>query len=205
MGVLYAGVPVGEDEVMVATKIDWLAAKKEYIQNTTLSLRMIAEKYGVAESVVKERSTNERWVALREEHILRVDEKLSEIMPEEIARYKARKYRQGQRIADKAEKVLMDDSTRIGGHVATEMLNIGHKIQTEALGLDKPQTQVTLQGQFTIVELGETILARARREYGDTTPEPEQPGEAGLLPTGDLHAGNPVVPEDHHQEGDTGS
>lgn len=53
---------------------NWDAVKQEYI-TTDISLRCLAEKYGVGFTSIFSRSKRENWVSLREEYKAKVDSK----------------------------------------------------------------------------------------------------------------------------------
>jgi len=66
---------------MAAPKtIDWLSARKEYIENRKLSYTDISEKYGVSRTVVGQRAKIEGWIQSRinidDKTILKVESKL---------------------------------------------------------------------------------------------------------------------------------
>ncbi len=55
-------------------KIDWIAAKTEYITQRT-SYRLLAEKYGVSQTAVSNRAKSEHWVQERKKYINRTVKK----------------------------------------------------------------------------------------------------------------------------------
>jgi hypothetical protein len=46
-------------------RIDWSAAKAAYVNDSTLTLRQIAERYGASETAVHNRSSREQWTQAR--------------------------------------------------------------------------------------------------------------------------------------------
>lgn len=64
--------------------IDWIKIRNDYI-STKVSLRALAEKYGVNFSSVQRRCTKESWVSQRESMLAEVQSKISQKMTDLIA------------------------------------------------------------------------------------------------------------------------
>lgn len=131
----------------------------------------IAFKYGVTERMVQEVGARENWAGLRETTSLKVREKLPEKIAESISQFQARKFHQGKQVTERAMEVINDPNTFVSSRTAKELLDTGFKIQTEALGLDKPGTQVNIQNN-TFMSLsdfvGEMAKRKQAREEGST-------------------------------------
>lgn len=149
------------------TKINWSEAKKDYVSNTTTSLDDIAEKYGVAKSTILARAAEEKWTETRKQVILKTDQRLIEKIIESNAEYKARKFRDGQILSELGITVLQEKMDKIGTKVAGEIVATGHKLQSEALDLDKPTTQVNIQNNiFTVSDLVRQMQEKRRERNG---------------------------------------
>lgn len=123
-------------------KINWIKAQADYVTHAEMSFEDIAKKYGVNVRTVADQAKKNQWVIERQKATLDIQQKTIELTTSTISSYNARKFLQGQQVADKATQVLLDPNVKIGGKVANEMLLAGHKLQTEALGLDNPKIAI---------------------------------------------------------------
>ena len=80
---------------------DWLQMKLEYA-TTDLSLRALAEKYGVSRTTIGHRSKTEGWVEARRQHRIKLESKFSE----KIANKEANKLAKLIATTDKAIDVV---------------------------------------------------------------------------------------------------
>jgi hypothetical protein len=131
-------------------KINWLKAEKEYISDESVSQKDISAKYGVALKRVNERSQKRQWIQRRAEAIEKARQIMMETIPESMAAFNTRKFLQGKTVSDRGVKVLEDPKLKIGGKTAGELIATGFKLQTEALGLDNPKTQINIQNNTYI-------------------------------------------------------
>ncbi len=129
-------------------KINWDAAKAKYISDPTISYEDIAREFMVSLRSVAEKAGKDSWVKAKQENSLKIQENLIEEVNMDVVKYQAKKFRQGINVADKMTRILLDDNTKIGGKVAVEGLVAGHKIASEALGLDNPKTNVIVNNNF---------------------------------------------------------
>ena len=137
-------------------KIDWNKARGDYVRDPTMSYAKIAFKYGVSETVVKEWAAKQEWQQLREETSRKIAEKLPEKIAESVTEFQARKFYQGKQVTERAMEVINDPGTFISSRTAKELLDIGFKIQTEAMGLDDPKTVVNIQNN-TFMSLSDFV------------------------------------------------
>jgi len=130
------------------SKIDWHAAQKDYIEHVEMSMAKIALKYGVSEQAVKNVARKYGWRLMREETYQKVNEKLPEKISDQVASYRARKYNQGKVIAALGIQAVIEGQDKMSPYVGVMATELGHKLQTEALDLDKPATQINIQQNF---------------------------------------------------------
>ena len=156
-------------------KIDWTKAQRDYISDPTMSYAKIAFKYGVSETVVKEWSAKMEWQKLREQTARKIAEKLPEKIAESVTEFQARKFHQGKQLTDRAMEVITDPTTFISSRTAKELIDVGFKIQTEAMGLDDPKTVVNIQNN-TFMSLSDFVgeMHRRRSERTSTNLENEE-------------------------------
>lgn len=126
------------------SKVNWIQLKKDYISDETTSHESLSQRYGVSTHVIAERASKEKWVELRKETLAKAHEKLLEKTSENIANFQAKKLRVGQFMVDKGVKTLSEKDPR-NAREAKEVIEIGYKIATEAMELDKPQNNVNVQ------------------------------------------------------------
>lgn len=148
---------------MAATKIDWLKAKTEYVSDPTLSLKDIAKKYGVSETVTEERASKEKWVELRRTTLEKAGERLGEKLPETIAEINARHARMGRTLQGKGLKVIMSKDPETFDDARLSVMS-GIRIEREALGISDEQLQDQVYQKFQqftfIFSLNEDELQR---------------------------------------------
>lgn len=144
-------------------KINWLKAQQDYISDPSMTCEKIAVKYGVSVDAVNDWCQKLNWQKQRKEVTEKTAEKLPDKIAESAAQYQARKFAQGKQVADKAVNILMNENTKIGSKTANEMLTTGHKLQTEAMGLDNPKTQINVSNTFiTLEDFFEKLSAKAK-------------------------------------------
>lgn len=129
------------------TKIDWLQAKTDYIKDPTVSLRDLAKKYGVADSVMMQRSADEGWVKQREEVRAKAEQRLSEKLPETIAEVKDRHAKIGKTLQGRGLEVIATRKPETFEEARLSVL-AGIKIEREALGLNTDEVQNVIYQKF---------------------------------------------------------
>ncbi len=153
---------------MGKAKIDLAKAKSEYIGNTKLSYADIAAKYSISVDAVKQKARKEDWQKARAEVAQIIHQNLPKKIGMSVAAFQAKKFGQGQEVADMGVAVLKTrfQENKIGTLVAKEMFDSGIKAQTEALGLDAKSIQLN---QLNIVGSFAEIVKRVieRVEKGD--------------------------------------
>lgn len=125
-------------------KINWIKAQREYVTDPTMSYAKIGDKYGVSETAVKEWAAKLNWQKLRADTLQNVAEKLPEKAGDQIASFQAEKLKIGKWMVGVGVKGIQEKPPR-NAREAREVIDSGYKIATEALGLDKPNTQVNIQ------------------------------------------------------------
>ena len=160
---------------MTRARVDWLQAKKDYFSSMKMSYRLIAEKYHVNRRGVCKRAKKEKWFEGRKSILQKANDKLPEKISEGISEYNARKFREGKIASDIGLEVLSDPSTKIYSKTATEMIGIGHKLQSEAQGLDNPkiaiqqnnmQNNVFMSLEDFVLELQKRVEERKKLNVG---------------------------------------
>lgn len=126
------------------SKVNWKDVKNEYIHDETQSYSDLAQKYGVNETTIAVRAGREHWTSLRKTTLAKVQEKTIEKTSETIAKFQAKKLAVGQFMVDKGLKTLQEKDPR-NAREAKEVIEVGYKISTEALELDKPQNINNIQ------------------------------------------------------------
>ena len=149
--------------IMGKKRVNWIKAREDYVLDPTITLENISDKYEVSVTVVKERSSKEKWVNLRQE----VDKYLAETLPtqagETQAQYLSRAFKEGKILSDIGLKTLHIRKGSIGTMTAKEMVVEGHKIQKSAMGLDNPQTQINIQNNV-YMPLSDLVKAMQKRK-----------------------------------------
>src|ERR1700690_3072397 len=82
-------------------KIDWQAARLEYINTPLLSLRALAVKYKVSDDAVFEHSTNEGWLNQRITKQAKIQQKLSDQSETDIVKEKTKMMREASFVSSR--------------------------------------------------------------------------------------------------------
>lgn len=131
-------------------KVNWLAAKHDYIHDVKLSYKDIAEKYGVALSIVAERASKEEWTNKRRQYLIKVDQKLIEKTSEQEADHQARLLRQAQFVAGEGLKGIVRHKPR-SAREAKELWEAGTTLQAKVLGFDRKDTVINNNTQNNFI------------------------------------------------------
>ena len=122
------------------SKINWDAIKTEYI-TTHISLRDLAEKYGVSSSQVCVKSRTEKWVDQRESYRRKLTAKATQKAATRESNRLAKLIAATTKAVDVATKALEDDK-QFNRYIVTEGLGVGitetsekvfEKVDTKAL------------------------------------------------------------------------
>jgi len=146
-------------------KIDWLAAQRDYIADQTASYESIAEKYGVSKTAVAEVARKYNWVAAKEQALSKAVQKLHDNLPDRIAKFQEEKLSIGKFLVGVGVKGIQEKPPRTARE-AREILDSGYRISTEAMGLDKPQTQVNVQNTTLSMHDFVAQMQKRREERG---------------------------------------
>jgi uncharacterized protein YjcR len=145
-------------------KIDWRKARLDYVTDESMSYVKIAEKYKLNESTVKRHALKNGWVDLRQATLQRATELLPEKAGEQIANFQAEKLKIGKALIDASMTALEKEGNKPNGFKQVrEGIVSGYKIATEAMGLDKPNTQINLNQQNNFLTLDQLFLNIEKR------------------------------------------
>lgn len=86
--------------------MNWGKIKKDYVSDSSMSYRKLAEKYGVSRTVIGKRAKKEGWSALRQEAAERSEAKLLETVGEENAKIDGKFYEAIDLLLEEACKCL---------------------------------------------------------------------------------------------------
>lgn len=130
-------------------KIDWTAAKKDYLTDPQLSYEDIAKKYKVSTKTIAIKAGKEDWVNKRKELTSNIQEKVIEKAGDKIAEFQAQKLKVGTLLISKGVQAFQDGKmTPKTARESKELIETGYKIASEAMGVDKPGTQINIQNNF---------------------------------------------------------
>lgn len=139
-------------------KINWSKALADYLKDETSSYASIANKHNVSKQSVVKRAAKENWQNLRSKTLLKVDQKLTEIIGEDIAIINARHAQIGKIMQSIALKAIKDLEPRTIAE-AINSIKTGVEIERKALGIDE---QIKPDKNQKIMDIIETD----RKEYG---------------------------------------
>lgn len=110
-------------------KIDWAAIKAEYI-STTVSTRVLAEKYGASASSLMKRAASEKWSAERKKQGSKIEEKVKKKVASKIASDKADRLTRllaiGDDLADQLHRSVGElDQHRVTHRTRTKTIKYG--------------------------------------------------------------------------------
>lgn len=88
---------------------DWAKIKTDYVTNPETSLKKIAQKYGIRERTVYDKSKAEGWFATKKKHIEKVTEQAVEKATAKRANALAKEIEAADRIASRILKALDDE------------------------------------------------------------------------------------------------
>ena len=87
---------------------DWQAIKTEYITTDT-SYRKLAQKYGVSYNAIGNRSRDEKWQELRDQHLTKTMTKTMNAIASQQASRAARLQTVADKLLTKVEQLIEDD------------------------------------------------------------------------------------------------
>jgi hypothetical protein len=90
-----------------ATKIDWSAAKQDYLADPTMSFQKIADKYGVVKKTVEQHAIPEKWAEARRELGVKAQELWEQKLPEMQAEARSRHLMHSKNLQAIAAKLTM--------------------------------------------------------------------------------------------------
>ena len=101
---------------------DWEKIKAEYVTDPSLSLKKIAEKYGVPLRTVAEHSKADNWFATKQEHRKKYCNDLASKLHQKKMDSFERELESVQHISDKLFDVLSADPEQFNRHLTTNMM-----------------------------------------------------------------------------------
>jgi uncharacterized protein YjcR len=122
-------------------KINWIAAKQDYIADVKLSYVDIAKKYGVSVTAVSERAAKDSWTTARKKTLLKLEEKLVDRTAQTMADHQMRLMRQARFVAGKGMQGIVSHKPR-SAREAKELWEAGTNMQAKVLGIDKPNVNI---------------------------------------------------------------
>ena len=109
-----------EGRLFVDNQVDWNVIKTEYVTDSSVSYRSLAEKYGVNQRTLERRAKSEEWVELRRQFACRVSENTLDLE----AKKRARQSVAVGRIADKLLKKLSKAVDELDIEIARDVRKI---------------------------------------------------------------------------------
>lgn len=149
-------------------KISWSAALADYLRDETMSYRILADKFGVSKQAVVARAKKERWQELRTETRSKVNQKLTEIVSEDIAEVRKKHAGYGRKLWEMGAEALESGKVSINtAREAVQSIKEGINIERTALGMNKDDSLPT-EGPKIIIDTQEWANA-LRSSYGIKT------------------------------------
>lgn len=90
-----------------ATKIDWNAAKQDYLADPTMSFQKIADKYGITKKTVEQHAIPEKWADARRELGAKAQKLWEDKLPELQAEARSRHLMHSKNLQAIAAKLTM--------------------------------------------------------------------------------------------------
>lgn len=140
------------------SKVQWSAALADYLKDETKSYAFIANKYHVSKQSVVKRAVKEDWQSLRNKTLLKVDQKLTEIIGEDVAIINSRHAQIGKFMQSTALKALKNLEPRTMSEVINS-IKTGVEIERKALRIDD---QIIPDKNQKIMD----IIEADRKKYG---------------------------------------
>lgn len=126
--------PVKKGSSKGGTKnIDWYSARKDYLENNTLSYEDIAKKYGVSKTAVGNRAKAEDWTALRQDLYEKAFSKFTEKLLDEKSSANNRHLTHWQNLQALANNSIVDMAER-----SYERNKAGHIIIIDGKPIPRP-------------------------------------------------------------------
>lgn len=130
------------------SKISWSKALADYLKDETQSYTSIARRYGVSKQSVVKRAVKESWQDLRHKTLLEVDQKLTEIVGEDIAIVNARQAQIGRALQALALKTIQDKDFKPENFIqAMRVIVAGVKIERETLDMREAKREGEVVGR----------------------------------------------------------
>ena len=145
-------------------KIDWLAIRQAYITSQDVTLKELADLFGISESSVFLKSRDENWIEKRKQF----QEKVFEKTCNKIANKTANKL---SKIADKLADRLEQASNELNIHEEVNMFGKIVKKDTKTIRVNKLSALIKALTQMQKVEIEKEKLEieRAKLTNGDET------------------------------------
>ena len=124
-------------------QIDWLAIKEDYLLNPSTTLVTIAQKYGIAESTINQKSKRDGWAKERQIVYQKSDRKASLMIEDRIAELKTRQALIGKFLQKTGIEAIKKKKVTIrSAKMALEYVMAGVSTERQAEGLDRQAPQI---------------------------------------------------------------
>lgn len=101
---------------------DWEKIKADYVTDPGLSLKKVAEKYGVPLRTVAEHSKADNWFATKKEHQKQYCNELASKLHQNKLDSFEQELESAQNLSDRLFKVLTEDPAQFNRHLTTNMM-----------------------------------------------------------------------------------
>lgn len=156
-----------------SSKVNWLAIKRDYLTDETLTYKDLGKKYGVTGTAIGKVARREKWYELRRAIHKKAEEKMLQKIEDDISAAKLRHVKLGKLLQDKGKKALDNDGVKIkkAKDVAT-FIKEGVNIERQAREMDKKEPKVV-----NIITQQNAMIERYKKE-GESIDDIEE-GEIG--------------------------
>lgn len=148
----------------MARKVDWEKIKTEYVTGD-ISVRDIAQKYGVSYTTAKNRATREKWTALRKKHRDSVVRKATQKAATKQANVLAKELTLLDKIERHLDKAL-SDAEQFNRHIVTEGTGKG-RTETEERIFSKADMRALKDAAQVL-----TMIEKIKKDNEATKTEP---------------------------------
>ncbi len=127
----------------IGEQTDWLAIKEDYLLNPTTTLAVLAQRYGIAEGTINQKSQRDGWAKERQIVYKRADEKAMVKIEDRIAELKTRHALIGKFLQKAGIEAIKKKKVNIrSAKTALEYTMAGVNIEREAEGLNRQAPQI---------------------------------------------------------------
>jgi hypothetical protein len=155
----------------MAKRIDWVKVKNDYLTHADIGYRVLAKKYHCNRVTIAERGGKENWVELKKNTLKKIDlktvEKSVDAVSADVIRFNHQKDLDGQKLIEKGLTGIRN-TTVLSPRIGKELVEVGYKLRTEAMGLDKPGASVVVNNNIlSVTDFAEAIQKRKLANTND--------------------------------------